>query len=73
MDYASLATMAPYGKLQMKIDEENRGALHSSKIASQLDEQVMANKLCPRLGLSQREIRDIQRQQRLRDNPQGMR
>lgn len=60
-DYRLYARRAPPGKLQQIMDEEHESDLHLSKIAEELDEQMMANKLCPLLGLRGQDITAIQR------------
>ena len=60
MSYEDYAKLAPPGKLQQILDAEHKSDLHLSKIAEELDEQMMANRLCPELGLRKNEIKDIQ-------------
>lgn len=69
--YAELAPMAPAGKLELMLDQQNHGDQHLSLIAEQLDERVMENRLCTVLGLRSNDIRDISRENR--DNPMKMR
>ena len=69
--YKALAAMAPEGKLQLIVDSENRGDLHLSLIAEELDEDVLADTLCPRWGIKTCHVKDIKK--KYRENLQGMR
>ena len=69
--YKALAAMAPEGKLQLLVDFENRGDLHLTAIAEELDEDVLADTLCPRWGIKPVHVKDIKTKNR--DNPQRMR
>lgn len=59
-EYAEYAAMAPPGKLELVLDQENGGVdLHLSQIQERLDTYLMVNRLCPTLGFSAAEIQDI--------------
>lgn len=70
--YDFYAQRVPPGKLELMLDKENHGVdLHLGKIADEFDEQYMQNKLCPTLGLKNKDVKDIMKINH--DNPGAIR
>ena len=69
--YGDLTANISRRKLQMVIDQGNSGDRHLSAIAEELDEDVMADTLCPRWDIKHNYVKGVMKIHH--NNPQRMR
>ena len=70
MSYAYYAANAPPGKLDQVVDADNAD-LHLSKIADEVDHEVLVNDFVPLMGIKNSEVKDVE--QKYKDQPKTQR
>ena len=70
MSYAYYAANAPPGKLDQVVDADNAD-LHLSKIADEIDHEVLVNDFVPLMGIKNSEVKDVE--QKYKDQPKTQR